>query len=164
MASFNKVVLMGNITRNPDVRTIPGSSTAVARTGLAVNRRYRDKEEVMFIDIVAYGRNAEIMGEYITKGSPILIDGRLSMNSWEQDGNKRIKHEVIIETLQMLSSRKDRDNYNSDYDSNFSRNDNHDDYGNTSSRNNNMESKDPYGNESINNNVKDSIDDDDIPF
>lgn len=162
MASFNKVVLMGNVTRNPDVRTIPGSSTAVARTGLAVNRKYRDKEEVMFIDIVAYGRNAEVMGEYITKGSPILIDGRLSMNSWEQDGIKRTKHEVIIDTFQMLSSRKDRDNYHSDYDSNFSRNDNYNDYGNTSNHSS-MDSKDIYNNSSISK-QNDSIDDDDIPF
>lgn len=113
MASFNKIVLMGNVTRNPDIRTIPGSSNAVARTGIAVNRKYRDKEEVMFVDIVAFGRTAEIMGEYVVKGTPILIDGRLSMNSWEQDGQRRTKHEVIIESMQMLGR---RDDSRSDYE------------------------------------------------
>ncbi|MBQ3034287.1 MAG: single-stranded DNA-binding protein [Deferribacterales bacterium] len=108
MASYNKVVLLGNVTRNPDVRSIPGSGTTVARTGLAVNHRFKDKEDVMFIDITAFGRNAEILGEFVTKGSPILVDGRLSMSSWEQDGVKRTRHEVIVESFQMLGSRKDR--------------------------------------------------------
>ncbi len=108
MASYNRVVLMGNVTRNPDVRSIPGSNTAVARTGIAVNRRFKEREEVMFIDIVAFGKSAEIMGEYITKGTPLLLEGRLSMNTWEQDGVKRTKHEVIIDTFQMLGGRRDR--------------------------------------------------------
>ena len=109
MASFNKVVLMGNITRNPDVRSIPGSGTSVAHTGIAVSRRSKDRDEVMFIDLVAFGRNAEVMGEYIVKGSPILVEGRLSMNVWKQeDGSQRTKHEVIIDTFQMIGSRRDR--------------------------------------------------------
>lgn len=108
MASYNRIVLMGNVTRNPDVRSIPGSNTAVARTGIAVNRKFKEKEEVMFVDIVAFGKSAEIMGEYITKGTPLLVEGRLSMNSWEQDGVKRTKHEVIIDNFQMLGGRRDR--------------------------------------------------------
>lgn len=108
MASYNRIVLMGNVTRNPDVRSIPGSNTAVARTGLAVNRKFKDKEEVLFIDITAFGKTAEIMGEYVVKGAPLLVEGRLSMNSWEQDGVKRTKHEVIIDNMQMLGGRKDR--------------------------------------------------------
>lgn len=109
MASYNKVILLGNVTRNPDVRSIPGSGTTVARTGLAVNHKFKDKEEVMFIDITAFGRSAEVMGEWVTKGSPILVDGRLSMSTWEQDGVKKTRHEVIVESFKMLGSRKDRD-------------------------------------------------------
>lgn len=111
MASFNKVVLMGNVTRNVDVKTIVTGDTSVARTGLAVNRKFKDKEETMFIDLVAFGRNAETMGEYVTKGTPLLVEGRLSMNTWENKdtGERRTKHEVIIESFQMLGSRKDRE-------------------------------------------------------
>ncbi len=112
MASYNKVVLMGNVTRTPDVRNLPGSSAiTVATTGLAVSRKYKDKEEVMFIDIVAYGKQAETIGMYITKGSPILVDGRLTFRQWEQDGQKRSKHEVIIESFQMLGGRRDGADY-----------------------------------------------------
>lgn len=156
MASFNKVVLMGNITRNPDVRSIPGSGTAVARTGIAVNRKHRDKEEVMFIDIVAFGRNAEIMGEYITKGSPLLIEGRLSMSSWEQDGVRRTKHEVIVDTFQMMSNRRDSQDGYSNYNTNY------DEYKSSSSR---KDDSYDYGNQNID--IKKDgniIDDDDIPF
>ncbi len=108
MASYNKVVLMGNVTRIPDVRNLPGSATTVATTGLAVSRKYKEKEEVMFIDIVAYGKQAETIGMYITKGSPLLVEGRLSFRQWEQEGQKRSKHEVIVESFQMLGGRKDR--------------------------------------------------------
>lgn len=155
MASFNKVVLMGNITRTPDIRSIPGSGTAVARTGIAVNRKSRDKEDVMFVDIVAFGRNAEIMGEYVTKGTPLLVEGRLSMNSWEQEGVKRTKHEVIVETFQMVSSRRDsQDGYSNQ---NFG----DDDYKSSSSRKDNNYD---YGNQNIGNQKDDVIDDEDIPF
>lgn len=111
MASFNKVVLVGNVTRNVDVKTIVTSDTPVARTGIAVSRKFKEKEETMFIDLVAFGRNAETMGEYVTKGTPLLIEGRLSMNTWENKdtGEKRTKHEVIVESFQMLGSRRDRE-------------------------------------------------------
>lgn len=108
MASYNKVVLMGNVTRIPDVRNLPGSATVVATTGLAVSRKYKDKEEVMFIDIVVFGKLAETMGMYVTKGSPLLVEGRLSFRQWEQEGQKRSKHEVIVESFQMVGSKKDR--------------------------------------------------------
>ena len=108
MASYNKVVLMGNVTRIPDVRNLPGSATVVATTGLAVSRKYKDKEEVMFIDIVVLGKLAETMGMYVTKGSPLLVEGRLSFRQWEQEGQKRSKHEVIVESFQMVGSKKDR--------------------------------------------------------
>lgn len=111
MGFFNKVVLLGNVTRNPEVRYIPGSGTAVAKTGLAVNRKYKvngePREEVMFIDIVAFGRQAEVLGEYVSKGQPLLVEGRLSLQTWEQDGQKRSKHEVNVENFQLMSNRRD---------------------------------------------------------
>lgn len=108
MGFLNKVMLLGNVTRNPEVRYIPGRDLPVAKFGLAVNRKTRDKEETCFIDIVAFGRTAEMCGEYITKGMPILIEGRLSYNTWEQEGQKRSKHEVVAENIQFVSRRDDR--------------------------------------------------------
>jgi single-strand DNA-binding protein len=107
MGFFNKIILLGNVTRNPEVRYVPGKDLAVAKFGLAVNnRRGKDKEETMFIDIVAFGKLGEICGEYLSKGSPVLVEGRLSQNVWEQDGQKRSKHEVIAENIQLVSRRE----------------------------------------------------------
>lgn len=108
MASYNRVVLMGNLVRNPELRYAPGSNLPVARTAIAVNRRYKDKEEVMFIDLVIFGKQAETLQSYATKGTPVLVEGRLSQNSWEQDGQKRSKHEIIVENFQLVGSRRDR--------------------------------------------------------
>ena len=88
MAGLNLVVLMGNLTKHPDVRSIPGTGAPVARTAIAINRKIKDKDEVCFIDLVAFGRTAEIMGEYLSKGAPLLVKGRLSQVSWEKDGVK----------------------------------------------------------------------------
>jgi single-strand DNA-binding protein len=107
MGFFNKVVLLGNVTRTPEVRHVPGRDLAVAKFSLAVNKKHKDKEEVMFIDIVAFGKLGEICGEYLTKGSPVLVEGRLSQNIWEQEGQKRSKHEVIAENIQFVSSKRD---------------------------------------------------------
>ena len=106
MASLNKVILMGNLTRDPEVRYIP-SGTAVATLGLAVNRRYtvegEQREEVCFIDCVAFGRQAETAAEYLAKGSLVLIEGRLQWRSWEtDDGQKRSKHEVVANNVQFM--------------------------------------------------------------
>jgi|Wag4MinimDraft_12_1082652.scaffolds.fasta_scaffold00269_6 single-strand DNA-binding protein len=107
MGFLNKVILLGNVTRNPEVRYIPGSGTPVAKFGLAVNRRYKSgneyKDETLFIDISAFARLAEITGEYITKGMPLLVEGRLTFRTWEQDGVKRSKHEIVAENIQMIS-------------------------------------------------------------
>jgi single-strand DNA-binding protein len=108
MGFLNKVMLLGNVTRNPEVRYIPGKDLPVAKFGLAVNRKTKDREETCFIDIVAFGRSAEMCGEYITKGMPLLIEGRLSYNSWEQEGQKRSKHEVVAENIQFVSRRDDK--------------------------------------------------------
>lgn len=112
-ASFNKVILVGNLTRDPEVRYTPKGS-AVCDLGLAVNRQYsleggEKREEVTFVDVVLWARLAEIAGEYLKKGRPVLIEGRLQLDSWDdkQSGQKRSKLRVIGETMQLLGSRQD---------------------------------------------------------
>ena len=112
MASFNKVILMGNLTRDPEVRYIP-SGSAVCELGLAVNRSWFDKqsnqrkEEVTFVDVTLWGRTAEIAGEYLSKGRSVLIEGRLQMDQWEdkQSGQKRSKLKVTGEQMTMTGGR-----------------------------------------------------------
>jgi single-strand DNA-binding protein len=111
MASFNKVILLGNLTRDPELRYLP-SGTPVSTFGLAVNRRYSQgeerKEEVCFIDIVAFSRQAEIAGEYLSKGRMALIEGRLRWRTWEsQDGQKRSKHEVVADMIHLMPRARD---------------------------------------------------------
>ncbi|MDY6820599.1 MAG: single-stranded DNA-binding protein [Deferribacterota bacterium] len=117
MGFLNKVILLGNITRNPETRYLPGSNTPITKFGLAVNRRYKQnnelKEETCFIDIVAFGKTAEFASEFLTKGISLLVEGRLSYRTWEQDGVKRGKHEVIAENLQLVW-RKDNSPTNND--------------------------------------------------
>ncbi|UOD35009.1 single-stranded DNA-binding protein [Deferribacteraceae bacterium V6Fe1] len=119
MGFLNKVILLGNVTKNPEVRYIPGSGTPAARFGLAVNRRYKSgdsvKDEACFIDIVAFSRLAEFAGEYIVKGMPILVEGRLSFRTWEQDGVKRSKHEIVAENIQLVQ-RKENSAVNDEID------------------------------------------------
>jgi single-strand DNA-binding protein len=111
MASFNKVLLLGNLTRDPEVRYTPKGS-AVADLGIAVNRQYtldngEKREEVTFVDVTFWGRTAEVAGEYLKKGRPVFIEGRLQLDTWDdkQSGQKRSKLKVIGETMQMLGSR-----------------------------------------------------------
>ncbi|HWY41839.1 MAG TPA: single-stranded DNA-binding protein [Chthoniobacterales bacterium] len=108
MASFNKVILLGNLTRDPEVRYTPKGS-AVCDLGIAVNRQYtldsgEKREEVTFVDVVLWSRLAEIAGEYLKKGRPIFIEGRLQLDTWDdkQSGQKRSKLRVIGETMQLL--------------------------------------------------------------
>ena len=110
MASYNKVLLMGNLTRDPEVRYTP-KGTAIANLGLAVNRVYttesgEQKEEVTFIDIEVWGRQAETAGQYLAKGRPVFIDGRLRLDSWEdkESGQKRNKLKVVAERVQFLGA------------------------------------------------------------
>lgn len=107
MASFNRVILLGNLTRTPELRHIP-SGTAVTDIGLAVNDRRKNMtgewvDEVTFVDITLWGRTAEIAAEYLTKGSPVLIEGRLKLDTWETEGQKRSKLKVIGEKMSLLS-------------------------------------------------------------
>jgi single-strand DNA-binding protein len=111
MASFNKVILLGNLTRDPEVRYTPKGS-AVCDLGIAVNRSYtldsgEKREEVTFVDVVLWARLAEIAGEYLKKGRPVFIEGRLQLDTWDdkQSGQKRSKLRVIGETMQLLGGR-----------------------------------------------------------
>lgn len=114
MANLNKVFLIGNLTRDPELRYIP-SGTAVANFGLATNRIYTTqdgerKEEVCFVDIVTWAKTAENVANYLTKGSPIFIEGRLQYRSWEtDDGQKRSKLEVVADRVQFLGGRRSED-------------------------------------------------------
>lgn len=108
MASFNKVILLGNLTRDPEVRYTPKGS-AVCDLGIAVNRQYtldsgEKREEVTFVEVVLWSRLAEIAGEYLKKGRPVFIEGRLQLDTWDdkQSGQKRSKLRVIGETMQLL--------------------------------------------------------------
>jgi single-strand DNA-binding protein len=110
MASFNKVILVGNLTRDPELRYTP-KGTAIAKIGMAVNRTWRTetgetKEEVTFVDVDVFGRTAENVSQYMRKGSPILIEGRLRLDTWDdkQTNQKRSKLGVVAETVQFLSS------------------------------------------------------------
>jgi single-strand DNA-binding protein len=110
MASFNRVILVGNLTRDPELRYIP-SGTAVTDIGLAINdRRKNDSgewiEETTFVDVTLWSRTAEIASEYLSKGSPVLIEGRLKLDTWQgKDGQKQSKLRVVGEKMQLLSSR-----------------------------------------------------------
>ena len=107
MANYNRVILMGNLTRDPQLSYLP-SQTPVCELGLAVNRRWKgqdgqQREDTCFIDCRAYGKPAEIISQYMSKGRPILIEGRLQFDQWEgKDGQRRSKHRVIVENFQFL--------------------------------------------------------------
>ncbi len=108
---FNKVVLMGNLTRDPEVRTTPNGQS-VANFSLAVNRTWKGadgntQEAVSYIDCVAWGRPGEVIAQYLQKGRPILVSGRLDQRSWEQDGNKRSKVEVVVEDFNFVGGGND---------------------------------------------------------
>ncbi|PON13503.1 single-stranded DNA-binding protein [Candidatus Entotheonella serta] len=106
MASLNKVMLLGNLTRDPELRYAP-NGTPVANFGMAINRRYRQgeewREDVCYVDIVTFGRQAETVGEYLSKGNLAMVEGRLQWRSWEtEDGQKRSKHEVVANNVQFM--------------------------------------------------------------
>ena len=107
---FNKVILVGNLTRDLELRYTPGG-TAVASTGIATSRRFKgadgqQKEEVCFVDLTFFGRTAEIANQYLRKGSKVLVEGRLKYDTWEdQNGMKRSKHSITVENMTMLDSK-----------------------------------------------------------
>jgi single-strand DNA-binding protein len=115
MANFNKVILAGNLTRDPELRYTPKGS-AVTEIGMAINRSWKSdtgemKEEVTFVDVSAYGRTAEVIAQYLRKGRPILIEGRLRLDTWEdkQTGQKKSKLRVVCDNFQFLDSGTGRD-------------------------------------------------------
>ena len=110
MASFNKVMLMGNLTRDIEIKHTSGNN-AVGNFGLAVNRKFKTKageqrEEVTFVDCEAWGRTAEVMAQYLSKGRPVFIEGRLKLDQWEDrnGGGKRSKLSVVVENFQFINS------------------------------------------------------------
>ncbi len=111
MANYNKVILIGNLTRDPQLSYLPNNQTPVVEVGIAVNRTWRgqdgqQREETTFVDCRCYGRQAEVLNQYMRKGRPLMIEGRLQLSQWEaQDGSKRSKLRVIIENFQFLGGR-----------------------------------------------------------
>ena len=107
---FNRVIMLGNLTRDCELRYLPNGG-AVCTTGLATNRRFKKQdgsqgEEVCFIDITFFGRTAEIANQYLSRGKKVLVEGRLKLDQWtDQQGVKRSKHSITVETLQMVDSR-----------------------------------------------------------
>ena len=114
MSSFNKVILLGNLTRDPQLSYLP-SQTAVVEIGLAVNRKFKKQdgsqgEEVCFVDCQMFGKRAEVLNKYLSKGNPLLVEGRLKFDSWEgQDGTKRSKIRVMIESFEFISTGQPED-------------------------------------------------------
>ena len=113
MANLNRVLLIGNLTRDPEVRYTP-KGTAVADIGLAVNRVYsgedgEKREETTFVDVTLWGRQAEVAGQYLKKGRPVFIEGRLQLDTWDdkQTGQKRSRLRVVCENMQLLGSRSE---------------------------------------------------------
>ena len=109
MASFNRVILMGNLTRDPELRYNP-NGTPVANLSIALNRKYKQgeewKEEVSYFDIVVFGKQAENCGQYLNKGQSVLVDGRLQQRRWESEGQKRSKVEVVAENITFMPKRQ----------------------------------------------------------
>ncbi len=110
MANFNKIILIGNLTRDPELKYLP-NNTAVCEFGMAINHRWRDKdgnqkEDVCFVDVSAFGRQGETINQYMAKGRPLLVEGRLKYDQWTaQDGSKRSRHSVILDGFQFLGDR-----------------------------------------------------------
>jgi single-strand DNA-binding protein len=121
MASYNRVILVGNLTRDVELRYIP-SGTAVTDVGLAVSEKYKKNEqwveETSFFDVTIWGRTAEIAAEYLSKGSNVLIEGKLKQDRWEQDGQKRSKVKVTCDRMQMLGSKPGSGGEGGNYQSN----------------------------------------------
>lgn len=106
MSAFNLVVLMGNLTRDPELRKTP-KGTAVCAFGLAVNESFRDadgkdRESVTFVDVDAFGRHAETLAKYLSKGRPVLVEGRLRLDTWEKDGERKSKLKVVLDAFQFI--------------------------------------------------------------
>ena len=121
MASYNRVILMGNLTRDPEMKYLP-SGTAVTNFGLAMSDRYTDRqsgeqrENVCFVDVEAWDRQAEIVNEYLSKGSPVFLEGSLKFDSWETpEGEKRSRLKVRVFRIQLIGGRRSGDEMGGGY-------------------------------------------------
>jgi len=114
---FNKVVLVGHLTRDIEMRYLQGG-TAIASTGIATSHKYttngKKREDTCFVDLTFFGRSAEIANQYLKKGSKVLVEGRLKYDTWEKDGQKRSKHSIAVESMQMLGHKQDTSNPSED--------------------------------------------------
>lgn len=120
--NYNRIILVGNLTRDPEMRFIPSGSGVVKFT-LAVSRRMKNGEETMFIDIVAWDKLAEICNTYLKKGMSVLVEGRLAIRAYDdKDGNKRKATEVVIDTMQMLDRKSSSDSGESNHTPHYSNN------------------------------------------
>jgi len=112
MPSFNRVIMMGNLTRDPELKQLP-SGQSVCRLGLASNRQFKNRttgtmtQEVCFVDVDVWGAQAESCNQYLQKGRAVLVEGRLKLDSWEQDGQRRSKHSITADRVTFLSSSND---------------------------------------------------------
>ncbi len=126
---YNRVILVGNLTRDPELRYLP-SGGAVCTTGIATNRKFKKQdgslsEEVCFVDITFFGRTAEVANQYLKRGKKILVEGRLKLDQWtDQNGGKRSKHSIVVDNMQMLDSKSSSSN-EGDYNQNQTEQPNH---------------------------------------
>ena len=171
---FNKVILVGNLTRDCELRYLP-SGSAVCTTGIATNRKFKNqqgeqKEEVCFIDITFFGRTAEIANQYLGRGKKVLVEGRLKLDQWtDQNGGKRSKHSVTVDNLQMLGGRDDNqggsNNYNQPQQSGgYEKSSQQNSYNNQAPQQG-YQQQQPQANKPVGNEIPDiDIDEDEIPF
>lgn len=172
MANFNKVILMGNLTRDPESSFVNNDSDrAICNFGLGINRKWNDangntKEEATFVDCVAFGRVADIINQYCSRGNPLFVEGRLKFEQWEdkQTGDKRTKLKVIVENIQLMGSPNGNGGNGGGNQNNGNRQQNQRQQGNqrnnnqrSNNRNQRQQDDSPFGNEP-------QFGDDDIPF
>jgi single-strand DNA-binding protein len=108
--NFNRVFLGGNLTRDPELRHLPNSNTAVCKFGLAINRKFRtadgqQKEEVTFVDCDCFGKTAEMIAQYLRKGRPLFVEGHLKLDQWEKDGVKQSRLKVVVDSFQFVDAK-----------------------------------------------------------
>jgi len=178
MSAFNKIILIGNLTRSVELKYTQGGS-AIAKFGLAINRKWKDRnsgeqrEEVCYIDINIFGRSAEVANQHLSKGKRILVEGRLQFEQWQdQTGQKRSKHSVSAESFQFLEAKSADSNYdpncaaNNQYNNNSPQNNqNNDQGGYDSNPQNDSQNNSPFDNSNSHNSQNQiEISDDDIPF
>jgi len=162
---YNRIILVGNLTRDPELRYMPNGG-AVCTTGIATNRKFKKQdgsagEEVCFVDITFFGRTAEVANQYLKRGKKILVEGRLKLDQWtDQNGGKRSKHSVVVDSMQMLDSKGSSEGGYNNQNSQPGGN-----YNNNTSNSNNQQ--DNYKKPAVqqNDNIPDiDIDEDEIPF